>query len=102
MLASMSPAEKGGSGPNCIHQGNTRQQRGGRSRAIWASAAWTVAAMIGRSDSRAGVSADRSRPEGPMWSFLERLLDSSTFSPHGICLLWEPELIWLHVISDAI
>ena len=37
-----------------------------------------------------------------MWSFLERLLDSSTFSPHGICLLWEPELIWLHVISDAI
>jgi signal transduction histidine kinase/CheY-like chemotaxis protein len=37
-----------------------------------------------------------------MWSFLERLLDSSTFSPHGICLLWEPELIWLHVISDAV
>ncbi|MCA6126182.1 response regulator [Bradyrhizobium sp. WSM 1704] len=37
-----------------------------------------------------------------MWSFLERLLDSSTFSPHGICLLWEPELIWLHVVSDAI
>ncbi|WP_044586520.1 ATP-binding protein [Bradyrhizobium sp. LTSPM299] len=37
-----------------------------------------------------------------MWSFLERLLDSSTFSPHGICLLWEPELIWLHVMSDAI
>nr|WP_229189530.1 histidine kinase dimerization/phospho-acceptor domain-containing protein [Bradyrhizobium brasilense] len=37
-----------------------------------------------------------------MWSFLERLLDSSTFSPRGICLLWEPELIWLHVISDAI
>jgi signal transduction histidine kinase len=24
------------------------------------------------------------------------------FSPHGICLLWDPELIWLHVISDAI
>ncbi|QIG94652.1 MULTISPECIES: ATP-binding protein [unclassified Bradyrhizobium] len=37
-----------------------------------------------------------------MWSFLERILDSSTFSPHGICLLWEPELIWLHVISDAL
>ena len=36
-----------------------------------------------------------------MWSFLERLLDSSTFSPHGICLLWEPELIWLHVVADA-
>jgi signal transduction histidine kinase len=37
-----------------------------------------------------------------MGSFLERLLDSSTFSPHGICLLWEPELIWLHVLSDAV
>jgi signal transduction histidine kinase/CheY-like chemotaxis protein len=36
-----------------------------------------------------------------MWALLERLLDSSMFSPHGICLLWEPELIWLHVTSDA-
>ena len=37
-----------------------------------------------------------------MWAFFERLLDSSMFSPHGICLLWEPELIWLHVGSDAL
>ena len=37
-----------------------------------------------------------------MWAFFERLLDSSTLSPHGICLLWEPELIWLHVVSDAV
>src|ERR1700761_8871012 len=37
-----------------------------------------------------------------MWAFFERLLDSSALSPHGICLLWEPELIWLHVASDAI
>ena len=37
-----------------------------------------------------------------MWAVLERLLDSSMFSPHGICLLWEPELIWLHVVSDAV
>jgi signal transduction histidine kinase len=37
-----------------------------------------------------------------MWAFFERLLDSSTLSPHGICLLWEPELIWLHVATDAI
>jgi signal transduction histidine kinase/CheY-like chemotaxis protein len=37
-----------------------------------------------------------------MWAFFERLLDSSTLSPHGICLLWEPELIWLHVFSDAV
>ncbi|MCA1500925.1 PAS domain S-box protein [Bradyrhizobium sp. NBAIM14] len=38
---------------------------------------------------------------GTMWAFFERLLDSSMLSPHGICLLWEPELIWLHVVSDA-
>jgi PAS domain S-box-containing protein len=37
-----------------------------------------------------------------MWAFFERLLDSSMFSPHGICLLWEPQLIWLHVVSDAL
>jgi signal transduction histidine kinase len=37
-----------------------------------------------------------------MWGFLERVLDSSMFSPHGICLLWEPELIWLHVTSDVV
>jgi signal transduction histidine kinase len=37
-----------------------------------------------------------------MWAFLERLLDSSMFSPHGICLLWQPQLIWLHVASDAL
>jgi signal transduction histidine kinase len=37
-----------------------------------------------------------------MWALFERLLDTSLFSPHGICLLWEPELIWLHVTSDAL
>jgi PAS domain S-box-containing protein len=37
-----------------------------------------------------------------MWAYFERILDSSMFSPHGICLLWEPELIWLHVVSDAV
>ena len=37
-----------------------------------------------------------------MWALFERLLDSSMLSPHGICLLWEPELIWLHVVSDAL
>src|ERR1700736_3654613 len=40
--------------------------------------------------------------EGAMRAFLERLLDSSMLSPHGICLLWEPDLIWLHVASDAV
>ena len=37
-----------------------------------------------------------------MSSLLTRILDSSMYSPHGICLLWEPELIWLHVVSDAL
>lgn len=37
-----------------------------------------------------------------MWNYFERLLDSSMFAPHGICLLWEPQLIWLHVVSDAV
>jgi len=37
-----------------------------------------------------------------MWSFLQHLFDESTLSPHGICLLWRPELIGLHVGSDAV
>jgi signal transduction histidine kinase/CheY-like chemotaxis protein len=26
----------------------------------------------------------------------------STFIPHGACLLWKPELIWLNAVSDAL
>jgi signal transduction histidine kinase len=37
-----------------------------------------------------------------MASFLTDLLSTSNFSPHGLCLLWRPDLIWLHVGSDAI
>ena len=37
-----------------------------------------------------------------MLTFLPSLLDSSTLSPHGYCLTWRPELIWLHVVSDSI
>src|SRR5215468_10795021 len=37
-----------------------------------------------------------------MWGFLQSLLDSSTLSPHGYCLLWRPELIWLHIVSDSL
>jgi signal transduction histidine kinase len=29
------------------------------------------------------------------------LLDTRSLSPHGFCLLWRPELLWTHVISDA-
>jgi signal transduction histidine kinase len=31
-----------------------------------------------------------------------RKLFESEFMPHGMCYLWEPRLIWLHVISDAL
>ena len=30
------------------------------------------------------------------------LLSTQSLSPHGICLLWRPELIWTHVISDSL
>ena len=36
-----------------------------------------------------------------MWSFLANILNADTVSPHGICLLWRPELVWLHLVSDA-
>ena len=26
----------------------------------------------------------------------------SMLTPHGACLLWKPELIWLNVVSDAL
>src|SRR4028118_841004 len=24
------------------------------------------------------------------------------YAPHGYCLMWQPELVWTHVISDAL
>src|SRR5258708_28302985 len=29
-------------------------------------------------------------------------LFSSEFMPHGVCFLWNPEIVWLHAISDGI
>jgi signal transduction histidine kinase len=37
-----------------------------------------------------------------MFELVKRFFDSESFAPHGVCLLWKPELVWLHVISDAI
>lgn len=34
-------------------------------------------------------------------SYLQRLL-SADFAPHGFCFLWMPEILWLHVVSDAL
>ena len=37
-----------------------------------------------------------------MLDYLRRLLEVDSLSPHGICLLWRPELVWTHAISDAL
>ena len=37
-----------------------------------------------------------------MLDFFERLFEQDSLSPHGICLLWRPELIWAHAVSDAL
>ena len=36
-----------------------------------------------------------------MLDYLRRLLNDDSLSPHGICLLWRPELVWTHALSDA-
>jgi PAS domain S-box-containing protein len=33
---------------------------------------------------------------------LQSFLDAASLAPHGYCLLWRPELIWLHVTSDSL
>lgn len=33
--------------------------------------------------------------------FLSQLF-STEFMPHGYCFLWQPSVLWMHVISDAI
>jgi PAS domain S-box-containing protein len=37
-----------------------------------------------------------------MPDLLRRLLSSDDFMPHGHCYLWNPALVWLHVVSDAL
>jgi PAS domain S-box-containing protein len=33
---------------------------------------------------------------------LRSFFDAASLAPHGYCLLWRPELIWLHVTSDSL
>jgi len=47
------------------------------------------------------VSSESSEGGRLMKEFLEKLF-SSNFMPHGHCYLWNPGLIWLHVISDSL
>jgi signal transduction histidine kinase len=35
-------------------------------------------------------------------SFFENFFSAAALSPHGFCLLWRPELVWLHVASDTV
>src|SRR5258707_8029785 len=37
-----------------------------------------------------------------MTSFLSWLLSPQDYMPHGMCFLWQPELIALHVVSDSL
>jgi PAS domain S-box-containing protein len=37
-----------------------------------------------------------------MPELLRRLFSSDGFMPHGHCYLWRPEVVWLHVVSDAL
>lgn len=36
-----------------------------------------------------------------MLSYLRQLFDTRMLSPHGFCILWKPEILWTHVLSDA-
>lgn len=36
-----------------------------------------------------------------MSEFLQRLFSNGGFMPHGHCYFWQPEIIWLHVLSDS-
>jgi signal transduction histidine kinase len=37
-----------------------------------------------------------------MADFLQGLFRTEGYHPHGFCYLWQPGLVWLHVISDAL
>ncbi len=37
-----------------------------------------------------------------MLEVLKNLFTSRTFIPHGHCYLWKPELVWLHIMGDAL
>lgn len=37
-----------------------------------------------------------------MLQWLSDYLNQSGFVPHGVCMLWRPELLWTHVIADGL
>jgi len=36
-----------------------------------------------------------------MFRAIENFFNSDTFMPHCHCILWQPDILWLHVISDG-
>lgn len=40
--------------------------------------------------------------KGDFIGIFEKLFDYESYMPHGYCLLWQPELLWMHVIPDII
>lgn len=37
-----------------------------------------------------------------MLEFFSKLFSQVGFMPHGHCYLWQPEILWMHVVSDLI
>lgn len=37
-----------------------------------------------------------------MLEFWKNLFTVGPYIPHGHCYLWQPELVWLHIISDSL
>jgi len=35
-------------------------------------------------------------------NFLSKIWSTGNFIPHGHCYLWQPELVWLHILSDGL
>lgn len=33
---------------------------------------------------------------------LQQFFSDNFYTPHGMCLLWLPEIVWLHVVADAL
>jgi hypothetical protein len=33
-------------------------------------------------------------------NFFSSLFNVDRYTPHGFCLLWEPELVWMHLVAD--
>jgi hypothetical protein len=52
--------------------------------------------------SQSGASARLLLGGTVMAEFFNDLLTSGPFMPHGHCYLWEPALVWLHGVSDAL